>query len=49
LSGYRELRASFRVYWHGDECYDDDPELLKDYSPENYPRPPTDRTWKPMR
>ncbi len=47
-SGYRQLQASFRVYWHGDKCYDDDPELLNEYKPEDYPRPPTERHWKPL-
>jgi hypothetical protein len=50
-SGYREMRASFRIYWHGNECYDDDPELLEEFrhKPELYPPPPTERIWKPMR
>lgn len=48
-SGYRELMTMFRVYWHGDKCYDDDPELLNEYKPEHYPRPPTERHWKPLK
>jgi len=49
MSGYRELETRYRVYWHGDKCYSANPELLKDYSPKNYPHPPTERVWKPIR
>lgn len=49
LSGYRELETTFRVYWHDDKCYSTDPKLLNEYRPENYPRPPTERTWKPLK
>ena len=48
-SGYREMETTFRVYWHGDKCYSADPELLNEYSPKHYPRPPTERHWRPIR
>ena len=48
-SSYRELRASFRVYWHDGRCYDDDQELHDEYGPKLHPLPSTDKRWRPIR